>query len=149
MQDAAAPPIRNRITLAEGCDPTRTYLDVNSKRVSVAAFLAAEVPAGTWVDARGCTGLTSLDLPAATWVDASGCTGASDVICAGADIRGYDFVGIKLRGAWGIFAGCRRNFDFNKARHHWRNNPGCLALVEKIVAEAAHRDFAAAQQEAA
>ncbi len=79
MQDAAAPPIRNRITLAEGCDPTRTYLDVNSKRVSVAAFLAAEVPAGTWVDARGCTGLTSLDLPAAHRVDARGCTGLTSL----------------------------------------------------------------------
>jgi hypothetical protein len=130
MQDAAAPPIRNRVTLAEGCDPTGTYLVVTYKRVSVAAFLAS-------------------DLPAATWVDASGCTGASDVICAGADSRGYDFVGIKLRGAWGIFAGCRHNFDFDKSRLHWRNNPECLALVEKIVAEAAHRDVAAAQQEAA
>jgi hypothetical protein len=149
MQDAAAPPIRNRITLAEGRDPAGTYLVVNNKRVSVAAFLASDLAAATWVNASDCTGLTSLDLPAAITVDARGCTGASDVICAGADSRGYDFVGIKLRGAWGIFAGCRHNFDFDKSRLHWRNNPECLALVEKIVAEAAHRDVAAAQQEAA
>jgi hypothetical protein len=108
-----------------------------------------DLPAATWVDASGCTGLTSLDLPAATTVDASGCTGAPDVICAGADSRGYDFVGIKVRGAWGIFAGCRHNFDFDKARRHWRNKPECLALVEKIIAEADRRDAAALKQQAA
>jgi hypothetical protein len=157
----------NRVTLAPGHNPEKTYLYVNKKRVSVAALLALDLPAATTVYAigctgltaldlpaattvyvSGCTGLTALDLPAATTVYVSGCTGLTAAVFAGRDSRGYDFVGLKLRGEWRVLAGCR-NFSFRKARLHWARNAECLALVEKIAADAERRDDAARTREAA
>ena len=176
----------NRATLAPGHDPahTYTYIYVNDKRISIAALLAMNALAATWVNARGCTGLTALDLPAATTVYASGCTGLTAltlpaattvyasgctgltaldlpaatwvdargvdcspcVIQGGTDARGYDFVGVRLSTGWRVFAGCR-NKSFDEAVAHWSRPgaaPGCLALVERIIVEAARRDGAAA-----
>ena len=51
------------------------YVIVDGERFTLAQFVAMDKSAATWVDASGCTGLTTLDLPAATRVYASGCTG--------------------------------------------------------------------------
>ena len=90
-----------------------------------------DLPAATTVDAGGCTGLTTLDLPAATWVYAGGCTGLTNAVFAGSDIRGYGFIGLRLRGEWRVLAGCR-NFSPEEAMRHWKQNPECLALAESV-----------------
>ena len=108
----------NRIELISGADPENTFVYVNNKRISVAELIVMG--------------------NVATNVDASGCTGLTSYIYGGTDIRGYCFVSLILRNERRVFAGCR-NFSIRKARQHWENNAECLALVEKIAAEAARR----------
>ena len=71
------------------------------------------------------------------------------IISAGADSRGYWFSAVKQNGAWRIRAGCR-DFSVAAALAHWgsggqSDNPECLALVEKIVAEIDVRDAVVAE----
>ena len=71
------------------------------------------------------------------------------IISAGADSRGYWFSAVKQNGAWRIRAGCR-NFSVAAALAHWgsggqSDNPECLALVKKIVAEIDVRDAVVAE----
>ena len=99
-----------------------------------------------YVDVSGCTGLTALpDLPNARTVDARGCTGGARdpffrYLCAGCDSRGYLFEAMRISRQWRVVAGCR-NFNFEDARSHWgkggkSDRQDCLALVEKLIAEA-------------
>jgi hypothetical protein len=98
-----------------------------------------ELPAATYVRVYNCPGISALpELPAATDVRVDNCPGISNVIRAGKDSRGYEFIGMKLRGQWRVTAGCR-NFSLAEARAHWgrpgrSTNPECLALAEKIAA---------------
>ncbi|HQU08325.1 MAG TPA: hypothetical protein PK539_04770, partial [Candidatus Paceibacterota bacterium] len=86
-----------------------------------------------------CPGLTSLpELPAATDVRVDNCPGLT-IFNAGKDERGYQFVAIKICGAWRIVAGCR-NFTPDQARWHWgiggpSQNSECLELAQKLIAE--------------
>lgn len=101
-------------------DPNKSYIYVNDKRVSVAAFLAMDKMTVTTVNASGCTGLTS------PW------------FYAGSDARGYGFLGKIADGERRVLAG-RRNYTIAKARKHWgrrgpSDRPDCLALVERIAA---------------
>jgi hypothetical protein len=150
----------------KGTDMTadRIYVYADDRRISLARLIEMDrsevrtlyadgctgltalpdLPALEYLSAGGCTGLTALpDLPALRTLSAGGCTGLG-FIHAGSDSRGYHFTGVKLRGSWRIFAGCR-NFDFAQARAHWgaggpSDRADCRALVEEIVAEAARRD---------
>jgi len=98
-----------------------------------------ELPAATYVEVYNCPGLVALpELPAATHVWVDNCPGLM-MLNAGADKRGYQFVAVRVRGAWRIIAGCR-NFSIADARNHWgkggsSDRPDCLALVERLAAE--------------
>jgi len=131
---------------ASGC-AALTSLDVPAATIVDAsdctALTSLSVPAATYVYARGCTALTSLDVPAATAVYARGCTALTSAtpdapFYAGADSRGYGFLGLTTELGRRVFAGCR-NFTLAQACAHWgpegeSNRPDCLALVEKIAA---------------
>ena len=57
--------------------------------------------------------------------------GADHVYDAGADPRGYRFLGLRLDDGITVGAGCRwRHLD--RARLHWASNPDALARVERI-----------------
>ena len=60
--------------------------------------------------------------------------GADTLICAGRDMRGYEFLGIPHKGARMVAAGCRW-FTLTEARAHWANNPEALAKVSYIESE--------------
>ena len=135
--------------------PDKIFIYVNSKRVSLAAFMAMDKSTINSIDASGCTALTELKADAAKTVYASGCTALTelkaapdakidtktDYCFAGVDSRGYAFEGIIVRDQWRVMAGCH-NFSIEDARKHW--GPGghsdrkdCLSFVEKIAAHAA------------
>jgi hypothetical protein len=125
--------------------PDKIFIEVNSKRTSLAKFLAMDSAEVKTVYARGCTALTELKADAAKTVDASGCTALTeskapraivdrkpDYCFGGVDSRGYLFESTKVRGQWRIVAGCR-NFSITDARKHWgrggpSDRPDCLAL---------------------
>jgi hypothetical protein len=100
------------------------------------ALTSIDAPVVKTLDAHGCTALTSIDAPVVKTLYASGCTALTggSVWYAGDDSRGYSFAGVGKR----VLAGCR-NFTLPKARKHWgpgglSDRPDCLALVEKIAA---------------
>ena len=92
---------------------------------------------GGRLDLSGCTGLTALPagLTVGGWLGLSGCTGLTNIIRAGLDMRGYEFIGVRMADGWRVTAGCR-NLTIPHAREHWRRNPECLALVEIIATQA-------------
>ena len=103
--------------------PDKIFLTVNGRRTSLAELIKRpEAATDVWVE--NCPGLTP----------------------GGKDSRGYQFIGVKIRGQWRIIAGCR-NFSLADARSHWgrdglRGRPDCLALVELIAAYAEKIDAA-------
>ena len=66
---------------------------------------------------------------------------APNIICAGRDRRGYEFLaGFDAERKEGrIFAGCR-DFSLEDARAHWASNPEAMRKVEYLAAEIAARD---------
>ena len=114
-------------------NPKNIFLTVNGRRTSLATVIA-DPNAATDVRVDNCPGLTALpELPAATDVWVKNCPGLT-ALNAGEDSRGYQFVAISMRGEWRIIAGCR-NYSLAEAREHWRSNPECAALVERLAAE--------------
>ena len=57
--------------------------------------------------------------------------GADHVYDAGADPRGYRFLGLRLDDGITVAAGCRWLW-LAEARAHWANNPDALARVQRI-----------------
>ena len=85
----------------------------------------------------GCTCLTVLPrgLAIGRGLYLGDCTSLSGLVAVGSDSRGHEFVGVPIDGKMHVSAGCRF-FSLNRALHHWRDNPECLALVHKIAAHA-------------
>ena len=106
------------------------------------------LPAAAVVRVYNCPGRAALpELPAATDVRVENCPGLA-VLNAGADRRGYQFVAVRIRGAYRILAGCR-NFSIEEALRHWgrggpSDRPDCFAMVENLAAQ-----IAALREEAA
>ncbi len=57
--------------------------------------------------------------------------GADHVYDAGADPRGYRFLGLRLDDGITVGAGCRW-LGLAEARAHWANNPDALTRVQRI-----------------
>ena len=111
-------------------NPTKIFVTVDGLKRSL-AWLIDNASAATYVRVINNPGLTALpDLPAATYVWVENNPGLL-IMNAGIDHRGFQFVAVFIRKEWRIIAGCR-NYSLEYARHHWRNNPEAIALVEKL-----------------
>ena len=124
--------------------PHQIFLTVNGERRSL-EWLINNAPEATDVRVGNCAGLDALPaLPKATVVWVENCAGLKALLIeAGNDSRGYNFIGILLYDQWFVSAGCHF-LSIADARRHWgkggvSDRPDCLALVEKIAAQAAKR----------
>ena len=114
-------------------NPKNIVVAVNGERRSL-AWLIENAAAATDVRVENCAGLTALpELPAARIVQVENCAGLI-LLNAGKDRRGYQFVGVRICGAWRIIAGCR-NLSAAEALWHWSDNPECLALAKNLISQ--------------